>query len=62
VVDLASARTPDAVSEVVVDSDHTRIHTTDKAILEVRRILLEHAREIDAEDRVALAGGQNAQE
>jgi pimeloyl-ACP methyl ester carboxylesterase len=54
IVDLASARTADAVSEVIVDSEHTKIHTTDRAILEVRRILLEHASDIDKQDRVAI--------
>ncbi|MGV3484752.1 MAG: esterase/lipase family protein [Planctomycetaceae bacterium] len=58
IVDLASARSPDAVSEVIVNSEHTQIHTTDKAILEVRRILLEHVREIDSQSRVALVGGE----
>lgn len=58
IVDLASARTPDAISEVIVNAEHTQIHTTDKAILEVRRILLEHAKEIDSRARVALVGGE----
>ena len=58
IVDLASARTPDAVSEVIVNSEHTTIHTTDKAILEVRRILLEHLREIDSQNRVAMASAE----
>jgi pimeloyl-ACP methyl ester carboxylesterase len=58
IVDLASARTPDAVSEVVVNAEHTQIHTTDKAILEVRRILLEHANELDSRGRIALVGAE----
>ncbi len=58
VVDLVSARTPDAASEKIVNSTHTLIHTTDAAILEVRRILLEHVREIDSQKRVALVGGE----
>jgi pimeloyl-ACP methyl ester carboxylesterase len=62
IVDLDSARTPDAISEVIVNAEHTQIHTTDKAILEVRRILLEHAKEIDANDRVALAGAEEESE
>jgi len=53
IVELASARTSDAVSEVIVNSEHTLIHTTDKAILEVRRILLQHTREIDSHNRQA---------
>ncbi len=58
IVELTSARTPDAVSEVIVNSEHTTIHTTDKAILEVRRILLEHLREVDAENGIRLVGGE----
>lgn len=58
IVDLASARTPDAVSEVIVNSEHTTIHTTDKAILEVRRILLEHLQAIDSKSRVAMASAE----
>jgi len=58
IVDLASARTPDAVSEVIVNSEHTTIHTTDKAILEVRRILLEHLQAIDSKSRVATASAE----
>lgn len=58
VVHKKSAQTEDAVSELVVDADHTTIHMTGKAIFEVRRILLEHLNEVDSHDRVA--GRQNA--
>jgi len=54
VVSLASARTKDAVSELEVNADHTTIHMTGKTIFEVRRILLEHLAEEDADDRVAI--------
>lgn len=54
VVSLASASAKDAVSELEVDADHTNIHMTGKAIFEVRRILLEHLKEVDADDRVAV--------
>lgn len=53
VVDYDSARMEDVQSELVVDAEHTAIHTTGKAILEVRRILLEHLSELDQNVRVA---------
>jgi pimeloyl-ACP methyl ester carboxylesterase len=53
VVDYASATMSDVQSEVIIDSDHVSIHTTPKAIFEVRRILLEHLHELDGTDRVA---------
>ncbi len=59
IVDIVSARTPDSVSEKIVTAHHTEIHTTDAAILEVRRILLEHMKAIDSGDRVALVGAEN---
>ena len=43
VVELTSARLPGAASEVDVPSDHLVVHQHPLAILEVRRILLEHA-------------------
>jgi len=45
----------DVESELIVNAEHTTIHTTDKAILEVRRILLEHLREVD--QNIRFAGG-----
>jgi pimeloyl-ACP methyl ester carboxylesterase len=42
VVSYESATRPDFNSEVVVDADHVSIHSHPRAILEVRRILLEH--------------------
>ena len=53
VVAYASAKMDDTESELIVDADHTSIHSTGQAIFEVRRILLEHLNEIDASDRVA---------
>ena len=53
VVDFESAHLEDAESEIVVDADHTSIHMTAKAIFEVRRILLDHLKEIDSNDRIA---------
>ncbi len=51
--DSAHLEPDQAVSEIVVNADHTTIHTTPEAILEVRRILLEHRDEIDHDGRVA---------
>ena len=53
VVEYASAHMDDVVSEIVVDSEHQSIHRNPKAILEVRRILLEHLRSVESEYRVA---------
>ena len=47
VVQLASAQLEDIESEIEVPADHMGVHRHPKAILEVRRILLEHARDID---------------
>jgi len=49
VVSYESARLEDAASEVVVDADHVHVHQHPRAILEVRRILLEHSEEMHAE-------------
>ncbi|MEZ6087924.1 MAG: hypothetical protein R3C05_07855 [Pirellulaceae bacterium] len=53
IVSIKSAKLKEAVSEIDVEATHTDIHTKPKTILEVRRVLLEHAAEIDARDRVA---------
>ncbi len=53
VVDYESARVDDAVSEIVVASEHQTIHRNPKAILEVRRVLLEHLNDVRDEYRVA---------
>lgn len=53
VVDYDSAHMDDAVSEVVVASEHQSIHRNPKAILEVRRILLEHLGDVRDEYRMA---------
>ena len=42
IVKVASAHNPHAVSEITVPSDHVNVHRHPKAILEVKRILLEH--------------------
>lgn len=55
IVDYTSATMDDVESELIVNAEHTTIHTTPKAILEVRRILHEHLRQVDSGDRVAQA-------
>lgn len=48
VVTLASARREDVESELVVDAHHGSVHRHPLTILELRRILLEHATEFDS--------------
>ncbi len=48
IVSYASAHVDSAVSEVVVDSIHQSVHRHPRAILEVRRILLEHLSELQS--------------
>jgi hypothetical protein len=50
IVPYRSAHLPDADSERVVTADHFHVHHHPLAILEVRRILLEHLREVAAEE------------
>jgi pimeloyl-ACP methyl ester carboxylesterase len=47
VVGFASAHRDDVVSELVVPADHLKVHQHPLSILEVRRILLEHASGVD---------------
>jgi pimeloyl-ACP methyl ester carboxylesterase len=53
VVDYDSAHMDDCESELIVNADHTSIHMNGKTIFEVRRILLEHLRDLESRDRVA---------
>jgi pimeloyl-ACP methyl ester carboxylesterase len=46
VVPIASAKADYAVSEITVPADHTTVHAHPAAVLEVRRILLEHLSEL----------------
>ncbi|MFN9917212.1 MAG: hypothetical protein ACK53L_31775, partial [Pirellulaceae bacterium] len=46
VVDLQSAHMDDVVSEIVVESSHQDIHRKPRAILEVRRVLVEHLNQL----------------
>jgi len=52
IVDYDSAHLDDVASEILVEADHLTVHRSPRAILEVRRILLEH-------QRVALAEMQD---
>jgi pimeloyl-ACP methyl ester carboxylesterase len=52
-LESASLDEGDCQSQKIVEGDHTTLHTTPEAILEVRRILLEHLVELDQRDRVA---------
>ena len=65
VVAFDSAHLDEIQSEVVVDADHVHIHQHPRAILEVRRILLDHSREMVAEmrrDTTITAGYQMPQQ
>ena len=42
VVEYASAHLDDVASEIIIDADHTGVHRHPLAILEVRRVLLDH--------------------
>ena len=53
VVDFASAHMDDVESEIMVESQHQQIHRTPRAILEVRRILLQHLDELRGDNRWA---------
>jgi hypothetical protein len=53
VVTIESARLDDAISELIVESDHINIHRHPRTVLEVRRILLEH---LEARQTVASSG------
>jgi pimeloyl-ACP methyl ester carboxylesterase len=58
VVPYASAHLEGVDSELVVPADHYSVHHHPLAVLEVRRILLEHLREVDA--RVGLGKERNS--
>jgi len=47
-VSFASAHRDDVESEIIVQATHTDAHRHPLTILELRRILLEHLREVDA--------------
>jgi len=47
VVSRTSAHLEGAASEITVPADHTTVHAHPAAVLEVRRILLEHLAELE---------------
>ena len=53
IVSLASAQMDDAQTQIVVQANHGSVHTTPRAILEVRRILIEHLREASENPQLA---------
>lgn len=53
VVEVESAHMDDVASEIIVAAEHQSIHHTPRAILEVRRILLEHLETLRNQSRVA---------
>jgi pimeloyl-ACP methyl ester carboxylesterase len=59
VVGIESARLPGATSEIVVPADHANVHRHPLAILEVRRILLEHLTELQRVRRLPAPGEPN---
>ncbi len=61
VVPYTSAHLDDVDSELVVPADHYRVHHHPLAILEVRRILLEHAREFDRRQPIQQVQGSTPQ-
>ncbi len=47
VVPLSSAHLDDAASEITVSADHTTVHSHPAAVLEVRRVLLDHLADLE---------------
>ena len=62
VVKVSSAHDPNAVSEIRVEGDHVDVHRQPRAILEVRRILREHLRELRANQQPGLRTWQQLTE
>ena len=58
VVHIDSAQVDDAVSELIVQADHSALHAHPAAVLEVRRILLEHLAELRGPAGAAAAASQ----
>jgi hypothetical protein len=53
VVAYTSAKMDDVVSEIAVPAPHSEIHAHPRAILEVRRILLEHLHDVYSRGEIA---------
>jgi hypothetical protein len=60
VVSLESARMDDVESELIVEADHMTVHAHPAAVLEVRRILLEHLAELRGHASTARAESRAA--
>jgi pimeloyl-ACP methyl ester carboxylesterase len=61
VVPYGSAIMPDVLSQIEVEADHISIHTHPRAVLEVRRILIEHLSEVRS-GTIALPPGRRVAE
>jgi hypothetical protein len=55
VVPYASAHLDGVESEIVVEADHNNVHRHPLAVLEVRRILLEHLRQTEGHVKLAMS-------
>lgn len=55
VVSRESAHVDDAVSEITVPADHTTVHAHPAAVLEVRRILLDHLADLEGRPTSSVA-------
>ncbi len=62
IVPFTSAHMEDVESEIVVSADHVNVHRHPRAVLEVRRILLEHYRQVLAESHLQPAINVNHEE
>ena len=51
IVEFANAHLEHVSSEIVVDAEHTGVHRHPRSILEVRRILLDHLKEVGSSDK-----------
>jgi len=60
VVSLDSARMDDVESELIVEADHMTVHAHPAAVLEVRRVLLEHLAELRGHPSTARAESRAA--
>ncbi|MDZ4817829.1 MAG: alpha/beta fold hydrolase [Planctomycetota bacterium] len=58
IVEFSSASLEDVESQIVVQADHVNVHRHPLAVLEVRRILLQHLNELRAAPRVPVDDGQ----
>jgi pimeloyl-ACP methyl ester carboxylesterase len=60
VVSLASAQLENAASQIVVPADHVSVHRHPQSILEVRRVLLAHLRELKTPSATPAGAGDHA--